>query len=253
MLFRSLKGEGKKFDIRIHALTMQTPQPEVWIENISKQAIEPVDTRVAWKEHLAWWEAFWNRSWIDATDITVPVAEQGKLNGEASSEGTREETDGAAIVAQSYNVFRFLMACQSRGKVQAKFNGGLFTQQLKVAENDRNRDRRSGGLMQKDDIFLTHEDDRLWGRRFTYQNQRLLYWPLLSSGDFEMLQPFFNFYSGLLPMRKAVTKAWFGHDGAYYRENVEPTGAERDNGMDGKPPKRNPGEASTYYHDYYFT
>ena len=248
-----LKGEGKKFDIRIHALTMQTPQPEVWIENISKQAIEPVDTRVAWKEHLAWWEAFWNRSWIDATDITVPVAEQGKLNGEASSEGTREETDGAAIVAQSYNVFRFLMACQSRGKVQAKFNGGLFTQQLKVAENDRNRDRRSGGLMQKDDIFLTHEDDRLWGRRFTYQNQRLLYWPLLSSGDFEMLQPFFNFYSGLLPMRKAVTKAWFGHDGAYYRENVEPTGAERDNGMDGKPPKRNPGEASTYYHDYYFT
>jgi hypothetical protein len=250
----TLAGEGKNFDIRIHALTMQTPQPEEWIETISKQATEPVDTRNAWKEHLSWWEVFWNRSWIDATDTTVPVAEQGKLNGEASAEGTREETDGAAIVAQSYNVFRFLMACQGRGRVQVKFNGGLFTQQLKLkdVENDRFKGLRSGGLMQKDDIFLTHEDDRLWGRRFTYQNQRLLYWPLLSSGDFEMLQPFFNYYSDLLPMRKAVTKAWFGHDGAYYRENIEPTGAERDNGLDGRPPKRNPGEPQKHVHDYHF-
>ena len=248
-----LEGEGKKFDIRIHALTKQAPQPEEWIETISKKAAEPVDTRKAWEEHLAWWETFWNRSWIDATDITVPAAEQGVLNGEVSGNGTREEADGAAVVAQSYNVFRFLMACQSRGRVQSKFNGGLFTQQLNVGANDRNISRRSGGVTQADDVFLTHEDDRLWGRRFTYQNQRLLYWPLLASGDYEMLQPFFSFYSGLLPVRKAVTKAWFGHDGAYYRENVEPTGAERDNGMDGKPPKRNPGEPSTYYHDYYFT
>ena len=24
-------------------------------------------------------------------------------------------------------------------------------------------------------------------------------------------------------MRQAITRAWFGHDGAYYRENIEPT------------------------------
>jgi hypothetical protein len=35
--------------------------------------------------------------------------------------------------------------------------------------------------------LLTHEDDRLWGRRFTFQNQRLLYWPLLASGDFDLM------------------------------------------------------------------
>ena len=46
--------------------------------------------------------------------------------------GHRDEKDGAALVAQSYNVFRFLMACQSRGRIQTKFNGGLFTQQLRV-------------------------------------------------------------------------------------------------------------------------
>jgi hypothetical protein len=100
---------------------------------------------------------------------------------------------------------------------------------------------------------LTHEDDRLWARRFTYQNQRLLYWPLLASGDFDLLKPFFAYYSDVLPMRKAITKAWFGHDGAYYRENIEPTGAERDCGQDGRPPKGAPGEAAKYYHDYYFT
>ena len=102
---------------------------------------------------------------------------------------------------------------------------------------------------------MSHEDDRDWGRRFTYQNQRLLYWPLLMSGDGEMMQPFFNYYWDLLPVRKAITKAWFGHEGAYYRENIEPTGGERDCGRDGKPPKTKPGEnkGKGYYHSYYFT
>jgi alpha-L-fucosidase 2 len=59
----------------------------------------------------------------------------------------------------------------------------------------------------------------------------------------------------LLPIRKAITKAWFGHEGAYYRENIEPTGGERDCGRTGKPPKTKPGEnkGEGYYHSYYFT
>ncbi|NQT36875.1 MAG: hypothetical protein HQ581_05275, partial [Planctomycetes bacterium] len=50
-------------------------------------------------------------------------------------------------------------------------------------------------------------------------------------------------------------RAWFGHEGAYYRENIEPTGAERDCGRSGKPPKTAPGEndGKGYYHSYYFT
>ncbi|RME93813.1 MAG: hypothetical protein D6766_07440, partial [Verrucomicrobia bacterium] len=103
-------------------------------------------------------------------------------------------------------------------------------------------------------------DDRLWGRRFTYQNQRLLYWPLLMSGDFDLMKPFFDYYWHLLPVRKAITKAWFGHEGAYYRENIEPTGGERDcskNGHDRetKPLKTPPGgnKGDGYYHSYYFT
>jgi len=245
----ALCGTGKTFDIRIHALTMQTPQPETWIAAIEKQT---ADAARDWEKHCAWWAEFWNRSRIIASDNTVSAEAREKLNGEAPG-GRREEEDGAALVAQSYNVFRFLMACQSRGRVQAKFNGGLFTQQLLIKANPKRK--RPHAVEQPGGMLLTHEDDRLWGRRFTYQNQRLLYWPLLASGDGDLMKPFFDYYSNLLPMRQAITKAWFGHDGAYYRENIEPTGAERDCGEQGKPLKIKPGEntGQGYFHSFYFT
>jgi len=245
-----LEGKGQSFDIRIHALTMKAQDPDEWCNVIEEQAAEPLNTKQNWKDHLGWWNGFWDKSWIIASDNTVAPEMREKLEGEPAPDGMRQEEDGAALVSQSYNVFRFLMACQSRGKVQTKFNGGMFTQQLLVSSPQN----RVMPTKISEDKWLTHEDDRLWGRRFTYQNQRLLYWPLLRSGDFEMMQPFFDYYWELLPMRKAITKAWFGHEGAYYRENIEPTGAERDCGNDGKPPKTEPGEPyEGWYHDYYFT
>ncbi len=247
----ALRGKGKRFDIRIHALAMQTPKPETWIEKIQLQARRPMDAPADWEKHRAWWAKFWDRSWIVASDRTAPLGTREKFQGEASTSGRREEQDGAALAAQSYNVFRFLMACQSRGRVQTKFNGGLFTQQLLVPATDKAG--RDGERQKVEGGWLLHPDDRLWGRRFTFQNQRLLYWPLLASGDFDLMKPFFAYYSDLLPMRKAITKAWFGHEGAYYRENIEPTGAERDCGLDGHPDKGKPGQAASFYHSYHFT
>jgi len=230
-----LAGEGKSFDIRIHALTKQTPEIATWIDAIEQQARQPLDVEADWAAHCRWWSEFWKRSWIVVSDNTLPPDEREKLSGEAPS-GRRTEDDGGALAAQSYNVFRYLMACQSRGRIQTKFNGGLFTQPLRGRNN-------------------TQGDDRLWGRRYTFQNQRLLYWPLLMSGDGELMKPFFDYYWNLLPVRKAITKAWFGHEGAYYRENIEPTGGERDCGRSGKPPRTKPGEnqGKGYYHSYYFT
>ncbi len=248
----ALTGKGKSFDVRIHALTMQTPEPSKWISTIEKQAARPSNLKKEWIEHNRWWSGFWNRSWIVATDNALPEAKREIFKGEANGEGFRDEEDGAALTSQSYNVFRFLMACQSRGKVQTKFNGGLFTQQLRFKEQDLKN--RTGMIPQKDGSWLTHEDDRLWGRRYTFQNQRLLYWPLLASGDTDLMKPFFSYYSNLLEMRKAITKAWFGHEGAYYRENIEPDGAEHDCGNEGRPPRTKPGEKYVgWYHDYYFT
>ena len=252
----ALAGTGTSFDVGIHSLTMQTPEPETWIASIEKLAAQPVDTGKDWKAHCCWWKDFWNRSWIIATDTSVPAEKREKFSGEVTATGMREEADGAALISQSYNVFRFLMACQSRGRVQTKFNGGILTQQLHLRTNDKKR--RSGAIvLMPGGDRLTHPDDRLWGRRFTYQNQRLLYWPLLASGDFDLMKPFFAYYSDLLPMREAITKAWFGHEGAYYRENIEPTGAERDSGSGNgeyeRPPKGNSGKPAYWYHSYYFT
>lgn len=250
----ALIGSGKTFDIRIHALTKQAPDISGWIGAIEQQAAQPINVEADWERHCNWWSEFWNRSWIAVTDNSLPLSDREQFNGEGYR-NQREEKNSGALVAQNYNVFRFLMACQSRGKIQTKFNGGLFTQPLRY-----DKEPRLEAIQHDGGVWISHEDDRLWGRRFTYQNQRLLYWPLLMSGDFEMMLPFFDYYTNLLPVRKAITQAWFGHEGAYYRENIEPTGGERDCSVDGtdketKPLKTAPGknDGKGYYHSYYFT
>ena len=246
-----LSGKGKRFDIRIHSLTKQTPETSDWINTIEEQAALPVNTKQDWENHNKWWVDFWDRSWIFISDNQMPSGEKGKI----SSEGyisERKDKDAAALITQSYNVFRYLMACQSRGKNQTKFNGGLFTQPLRCTQDNI---WKKVVASESDGKLISHEDDRDWGRRYTFQNQRLLYWPMVMSGDYDLMKPFFNYYTSLLPVRKAITKAWFEHEGAYYRENIEPTGAERDCGRDGKPLKVGPGEnvGQGYYHSFYFT
>lgn len=133
------------------------------------------------------------------------------------------------------------MACQGRGRYQVQFNGGIFTMPIP------NYRRNNGSLF--------GEDERDWGSRFTFQNQRLLYWPMLAAGDDDLIHPFFHYYYSILDLRKAITKAWFGHAGAYYRENVYLTGAEMDDSphSHNKPPRPKPGETVPgWYHNYHF-
>ena len=92
-----LAGRGKTFDIRIHACAMQTPEAATWIETIERQAARPVDAKKDWEEHCRWWANFWERSWIVASDNTLPAEDRERLNGEASPSGVREESDGAAL------------------------------------------------------------------------------------------------------------------------------------------------------------
>lgn len=252
---------GRKFDVRIHALTMQAPDPDAWVQAIEDLASYPIDLKHDWEKHCQWWKEFWDRGWIIASDRTVPAAQREKLAGEAGAKGVREEPDGAALVAQSYNFFRFAMAAQSRGRIPVKFNGGLFTQQYRLTPSNSYVKNNEPVALKKSypdaeplsgNTWLTGPDYRPWGRRFTFQNQRLLYWPLLMSGDFDLMKPFFDHYWNVLPMRKAITQIYFGHEGAFYRENLMPlTGSCHDCGP---LPKIRPGEKyDGGYHDYYFT
>jgi hypothetical protein len=102
----------------------------------------------------------------------------------------------ATNVTRGYLEQRFMQACQGRGQYPIKFNGGAFT----FDYNGQNGDYRA------------------WGPDYWNQNTRLLYWPMLASGDFDMMLPFFNMYTNMLPLQTAATLRYYGHGGAFFPE-----------------------------------
>ena len=83
-------------------------------------------------------------------------------------------TAEAQTVSRGYTLQRYITACAGRGAYPIKFNGSLFT------------------VDPADGRFTP--DYRRWGGGYWIQNTRLAYWPMLASGDFEMLQPCFAMY-----------------------------------------------------------
>ncbi len=109
--------------------------------------------------------------------------------------------DEAAYVSQMYHLQRFITACAGRGAFPIKFNGTLFT----VPPGETERD----------------PDYRRWGPGYWWQNTRLPYISLCTSGDFDLQQPLFRMYADqLLPLCKYRTKLYLGHEGAYYPECI---------------------------------
>jgi len=102
----------------------------------------------------------------------------------------------ATNVTSGYFCQRFLEACQGRGNYPMKFNGGTVV-------FDYN------GL---------NADYRRWGPGTWAQNARHLYWPLLASGDGDLMQPWFNQYTNMLPIQMAATTKYYGHGGAFFPE-----------------------------------
>lgn len=99
---------------------------------------------------------------------------------------------------RNYQLFRYMLGCNYYGKWPTKFNGGLFTFQEGFTPDYRN-----------------------WsGSDFTAQNQRLVYWPMLKSGDFEAMKPQMDFYNHILEAGKARAKHYWGEEGAYFPEQI---------------------------------
>lgn len=104
--------------------------------------------------------------------------------------------DDAVSVTRGYLLQRFMMACQGRGKYPIKFNGGALTF----------------------DYSGHNGDYRNWGPGYWNQNNRHLYWPLLATGDFDLMKPWFDCYMNMLGIQTAVTKRLYNHDGAFFPE-----------------------------------
>ncbi len=186
----SLESKEPQTDFRMQATVLtQTNVQEVkdWQDDLENLGREEAKTSqaAAWREHQLWWSHFWNRSWI-------------LVEGDAD----------AARVTHGYVMQRYMMAASSRGAFPVKFNGGLFTVGHDLPE-DANSSNGSH-----------NPDYRAWGNCYWNQNNRLLYWPLLESGDEDLIKPWFDMYSDDLPLEEARNQMYYHQNGASYPETM---------------------------------
>lgn len=173
----SAKQPQKNFTVSIYPLTTKSNSVEQWLEllqnNVAMYSKKILDQD--YDNHCAWWDDFWNRSWIYASG-----------------------SEDAETVTRGYILQRWISACAGRGKYPIKFNGSIFT-------------------VNTDDFDA---DYRRWGGPYWWQNTRLPYWPMLASGDYDMMLPLFTMYQNMIPLAEFRTKAWFNHPGAFLGETV---------------------------------
>jgi hypothetical protein len=176
----ALRSEGpvKNFDLRIAAPCLQTARAEDWLAEAKKDADASADAADTLKRTTAWWNSFWDRSYI----ITDPAKPE------------------LFKIARSYALQRYMQACGGRGPMPIKFNGGMFTVEPTAMDRPFN------------------PDYRLWGDAFWWQNTRHMYHPMAASGDLEMTSPLFDMYEKVIPLAEARTGLYHGARGAYFPE-----------------------------------
>jgi hypothetical protein len=169
-------------------LTLHNQQVENindWKQQLNKLAA--AKNKNAETENQAWWKQFWARSFI--------FIDSANTNSEAWT------------VGRNFALFRYQLGCNAKGDWPTKFNGGLFTFDPIFTDSGNKN--------------LT-PDYRNWGGGVhTAQNQRLVYFPMIKNGDFDLLQPQLNFYMRILKNAELRTKVYWNHGGACFTEQME--------------------------------
>lgn len=189
LTLRSAKPKQKQH-VTVSLHTNQTKSLGQWIREIQSLSQEAgkVNLSDAFQSHAQWWADYWNRSRLEVSG-----------------------TPQADTVMQGYLLQKFISACATRGAFPPKFNGSLFT-----FEMEENLSGQS---------FYFNADYRRWGGEYWFQNTRLMYWPMLATGDFDMMLPFFDMYLQALPLAKERVRRYFGHQGAMFPETMSFWGA----------------------------
>ena len=109
----------------------------------------------------------------------------------------KEELDGspADTLTRDYVLQRYMNACSGRGGSPIKFNGSIFTVEKQPGASPETPEG--------------NPDWRLWGGNYWFQNTRLAYWPMLATGDFEMIDPWFRMHRDALPLGKARVESYY--------------------------------------------
>ena len=183
------KFPKRTFHLQVVMATVQG-SPEEWEAQLD--ATEKSITRMADCEmSRQWWREFWQRSYIE--DGQRSKGEGQKAKGE---------------VLRNYNLFRYMLGCNAHSQWPTKFNGGLFTFDPEYVNNT--------------DEYHLSPDFRNWGGGVhTAQNQRLVYWPMLKNGDFDLLKAQLDFYLRIYKNAEERSRLYWGHEGACLTEQIE--------------------------------
>jgi len=178
-VFKS-KHPFTKQNINIALQILQSIDVYSWNSDLNK-TIATINPKTDRKLTTAWWNAFWNRSFIHA-------------GGEAGE------------LSRNYTLFRYMLGCNAHSSWPTRFNGGLFTFDPVFV----------------DSTMAFTPDYRKWGGgTFTAQNQRLVYWPMLKSGDIELMTSEFDFYNRMLKNAELRSQVYWNHGGACFAEQLE--------------------------------
>lgn len=177
-----------------------------------------------------WWQDYMNRSVIE-----LP-------------EGSHDPELEAAL--RNVRLFRYMLGCNARGEWPTKFNGGLFTF---VTDSTDARGAKPSSLSYEK--ATSNPDYRKWGGgTHTAQNQRLVYWGMLKSGDTDLLRAQLDYYQRLLPTVELRSRVYWGHEGACYTEQMEnfglPNPAEYGKHPDKKGNGQDPGVENNRWLEY---
>jgi len=182
----------KSHKLRIYLHTAQSKSIGQWKKGLDR-LVDDADRseESAWDKHQAWWRQFWERSHV-FINIDKP-----------------EPNDKGWQLGRNYQLFRYMLGCNAYGKWPTKFNGSFFTYDPVFVRNKRG-------------VKTESPDFRTWGGgSFTAQNQRLVYWPMLKNGDFDMMPSQFEFYRRALSAAKLRTQVYWRHDGCSFTEQLE--------------------------------
>jgi hypothetical protein len=110
-------------------------------------------------------------------------------------------------LTSGYILQRYMNACSGRGGSPIKFNGSIFTVEDKPGASP--------------ETPAGDPDWRRWGGNYWFQNTRLAYWPMLASGDFDTMLPWFRMYKDALPLSKARINTYYKfQDAAQFPETM---------------------------------
>jgi hypothetical protein len=177
----------RKQNIELYLHTEQTPDVNQWQKGLKDVIAKAKQSaKKAQQATQTWWKQYWDRSFV-FIDVNKTQTEPWQLG-------------------RNYQLFRYMLGCNAFGKYPTKFNGGLFTYDPQYTDST---------------VKFT-PDFRNWGGGLmTAQNQRLVYWPMLKSGDWDLMKPEFEFYLRILHNAELRTQTYWNHPGASFTEQLE--------------------------------